>query len=160
MIAVKKLFSLSKRILFLTVFFTMLFCVNVSAAVDTNALNNNMLQNINDLRESLGLKALKIDSSLISIANIRSDEAAEEWSHTRPNGEQGVEMIPADRWRGENLSNVTDTEDASEAARVMFDSLVESPDHYDNMVFEEFTRIGISSHVENGKITVAYMFSS
>ena len=160
MIAVKKLFSLSKRILFLTVFFTMLFCVNVSAAVDTNALNNNMLQNINDLRESLGLKALKIDSSLISIANIRSDEAAEEWSHTRPNGEQGVEMIPADRWRGENLSNVTDTEDASEAARVMFDSLVESPDHYDNMVFEEFTRIGISSHVENGKITVAYIFSS
>ncbi|MBQ9549908.1 MAG: CAP domain-containing protein [Lachnospiraceae bacterium] len=144
----------------MTVFFTMLFCVNVSAAVDTNALNNNMLQNINDLRESLGLKALKIDSSLISIANIRSDEAAEEWSHTRPNGEQGVEMIPADRWRGENLSNVTDTEDASEAARVMFDSLVESPDHYDNMVFEEFTRIGISSHVENGKITVAYMFSS
>lgn len=156
----RELFIFTKRIFFLAALFSVLSCVNVSAAVDTNTLNNNMLQNINDLRASLGLNALRIDSSLISIANIRSDEAGEEWSHTRPNGEQGVEMIPADRWRGENLSNITETEDVSEAARIMFDNLVESPDHYDNMVFEEFTRIGISSHVENGKITVAYMFSS
>ena len=158
--AMKKLFFLTRRIIFIAAVFSVILGVNVFAAVDTNTLNNNMLQNINDLRASLGLNALRIDSSLISIANIRSDEAAEEWSHTRPNGEQGVEMIPADRWRGENLSNITETEDVSEAAKIMFDNLVESPDHYDNMVFEEFTRIGISSHVENGKITVAYMFSS
>jgi len=158
--AVKSLAFFTKRIIIIASVFSLLSCVNVFAAVDTNALNNSMLQNINDLRESLGLQPLKIDSSLISIANIRSDEASDEWSHTRPNGEQGVEMIPADRWRGENLSNIIDTEDVTEAAKIMFDNLVESPEHYDNMVFDQFTRIGIASHVEDGKITVAYMFSS
>ena len=144
----------------MVIVFTMLFSVNAFAAIDTNALNNEMLFHINDLRESLGLQALKIDSSLISIANIRSDEASENWSHTRPNGEQGSEMIAPDRWRGENLSKVSGTNDVSEAAKFMFDQLVESPAHYDNMVFDQFTRIGISSCVENGNITVAYMFSS
>ena len=149
-----------KRMLFMVMFFTVISSVNAFAAVDTNALNNEMLHNINDLRASLGLEALKIDSSLISIANIRSDEASENWSHTRPNGEQGSEMIAPDRWRGENLSKITGTEDVSEAASFMFDQLVESPAHYDKMVFDQYTRIGISSFVENGNITVAYMFSS
>ena len=69
-------------------------------------------------------------------------------------------MIPPDKWRGENLSYVTGTEDVAEASKIMFDNLVASPTHYDNMVFNQFTKIGISSYVENGKITVAYMFSS
>ncbi|MBQ6968256.1 MAG: CAP domain-containing protein [Lachnospiraceae bacterium] len=149
-----------KKLLFLVMLFTMLFSVNAYAAVDTNALNNNMLSSINQLRASLGEQALTIDSSLISIANIRSQEASSKWSHTRPNGTQGADMIPADKWRGENLSYITGTENAAEASKIMFDDLVASPTHYDNMVFDKFTKIGISSYVENGKITVAYMFSS
>ncbi len=140
--------------------FTMLFSVNAFGAVDTNALNNKMLSSINGLRASLGLQALSMDSSLVSIANIRSQEASSKWSHTRPNGTQGADMIPPDKWRGENLSYVTGTEDVAEASKIMFDNLVASPTHYDNMVFNQFTKIGISSYVENGKITVAYMFSS
>lgn len=153
-----------KKLLILVMMFTMLFSVKTNlftfAAVDTNAVNKKMLSSINQLRAEQGEQALTMDSSLISIANIRSQEASGKWSHTRPNGQQGADMIPADKWRGENLSYVTGTEDPAEAAEIMFKDLVASPTHYDNMVFDKFTKIGISSYVENGKITVAYMFSS
>ncbi len=138
----------------------MLFSVDAFAAVDINALNNKMLSSINELRASNGVKALTLDRDLISVANIRSQEASSNWSHTRPNGEQGVELISSDKWRGENLSRIKGTEDPAKAARVMFEDLVASPAHYDNMVFGEFTRIGISSYVEGDKITVAYLFSN
>lgn len=138
----------------------MLFSVDAFAAVDINALNNRMLSSINELRASNGVKALTLDRDLISVANIRSQEASSNWSHTRPNGEQGVELISSDKWRGENLSRIKGTEDPAKAASVMFEDLVASPAHYDNMVFGEFTKIGISSYVEGDKITVAYLFSN
>ena len=125
---------------------------------------------INDLRASKGLKALVIDSKLNTIADTRSTEAAEKWSHERPNGEQGTELIDPTLWRGENLSSVTypnydgSTKNQEKAADTMFDNLVASPAHYDNMVFDKFTKIGISSELtetsKGTKITVAYMFSN
>ncbi len=149
-----------RRLLFLVITFTMLFSVDALAAVDINAVNNKMLSSINELRVSNGVKALTLDRDLISIANIRSQEASSNWSHTRPNGEQGVELIASDKWRGENLSRIKGTENPAKAASVMFEDLVASPAHYDNMVFGEFTKIGISSYVEDDKITVAYLFSN
>ena len=139
---------------------TMLMHVSVFGEVDTESLNSAMLTSINQLRASVGQGPLVTDTQLITIANVRAQEASVKWSHTRPDGTQGADMIPANKWRGENLSYITGTEDVSEASKIMFDNLVASPTHYDNMVFGEFTKIGISSYVENGKITVAYMFSS
>ena len=142
----------------------------VTKAAETATMNRRLLDDINDLRASQGLGSLQMDSSLISIASIRADEASSKWSHTRPNGQQGVDMISKDKWRGENLSYVIypdysgmDSEQY-EAAEVMFDNLVASPTHYDNMVFDSFTRIGIASSVvdtsSGTRITTAYMFSN
>ncbi len=136
----------------------------------TTQMNDRLLAEINDLRASKGLKALVIDSKLNTIADTRSTEAAEKWSHERPNGEQGTELIDPTLWRGENLSSVTypnydgSTKNQEKAADTMFDNLVASPAHYDNMVFDKFTKIGISSELtetsKGTKITVAYMFSN
>ncbi len=136
----------------------------------TTSMNDRLLEEINDLRKSKGLGALKIDSSLTTIADTRSTEASKKWSHERPNGEQGTEMISSDLWRGENLSCVTypgykgSQKDQEKAADTMFDNLVASPAHYDNMVFKNYTKIGISSELtetsDGTKITVAYMFSN
>ena len=112
--------------------------------VDTGAsnvalLNNTMLSKINGLRESQGVGDLSIDATLNS-------------------------------WRGENLSYVTYPEfgytqaEQMAAADVMFDNLVASPTHYDNMVFGSFTKIGIRTSVlgtgDGTRLTTAYMFSS
>lgn len=153
---------MKRKLIFLVLVLTILLhgSLNVSADVDTGALNTAMLDSINQLRASRGVGPLSIDTGLVTIANVRSQEASVKWSHTRPDGTQGADMISANKWRGENLSYVTGTEDVAEASKIMFDNLVASPTHYDNMVFNQFTKIGIATYVANGKITVAYMFSS
>lgn len=134
------------------------------------ALNSRLLQDINELRASVGLSALTMDGDLLAIAAVRSGEASALWSHTRPDGTQGCDMISSNKWRGENLSyvkyaafNGTDTEQVT-AADYMFANLKASPTHYDNMVFGSFTRIGIhTTKTTDGsgvKLTTAYMFSN
>lgn len=122
---------------------------------------------INDLRTSVGVGTLSKDDSLVNIASIRANEASSYWSHTRPNGENSLDMLPRDKWAGENLSYLSvykDMTDAEGIAKQMFNSLVNSPSHYENMVFGTFTKIGISTYkTEEGsqtKYTSAYIFSN
>lgn len=137
---------------------------------NVNKLDNMMLEKMNDLRASVGVGPLSIDTTLNSYAATRAVEATSKWSHTRPNGAQGCDMIPPSKWRGENLSYVicpgfdfSEAEQA-EAAQIMFDNLVASPTHYDNMTYGNFTKVGIRTNVaETGdgtKLTTAYLFSN
>ncbi|MCR5526889.1 MAG: CAP domain-containing protein [Lachnospiraceae bacterium] len=147
--------------------FTSLMCVIAS---DAPSVDSQMLASINNLRTTRGLGALSVDPTLSSIAETRAKEASSVWSHTRPNGMQGADMIDRTKWRGENLSYVVVSNfDGSEsisaaAASTMFSKLCASPTHYDNMVFTNFTKIGIATcaiQTAGGtKITTAYMFSN
>lgn len=137
---------------------------------NVNILNNLMLQKMNELRKSVGAGPLAIDATLNSYAATRAVEATTKWSHTRPNGSQGCDMIPGNKWRGENLSYVVvpgfsySESEQEEAAQIMFDNLVASPTHYDNMTYGSFTKVGIRTNVAdtgNGtKLTTAYLFSN
>lgn len=137
---------------------------------NVNRLNEMMLDKINELRASVGVCSLSTNTTLNSYAGTRAVEATIKWSHTRPNGTQGCDMIPASKWRGENLSYVIipnfsySEDDQMKAAETMFDNLVASPAHYDNMVFGDFTKIGIRTNVTNvpegTKLTTAYLFSN
>ncbi|MBQ4481730.1 MAG: CAP domain-containing protein [Lachnospiraceae bacterium] len=137
---------------------------------NVSILNNLMLQKMNSLRASQGAGALSLDPTLNSYAATRSVEATTKWSHTRPNGAQGCDMIPANKWRGENLSYVTfpdfayTKEEQEQAANIMFDNLVASPTHYDNMIFGSFTKVGIRTNVaqtgDGTRLTTAYLFSN
>lgn len=137
---------------------------------DVTQLNAQLLNDINSLRASQGLPGLTLDAGLTAIAATRSQEASTVWSHTRPNGQQGISMLPSDKWRGENLSYVqygsftfTPSEQSS-AASLMFANLKASPTHYKNMVFNNFTKIGIATTATNTasgiKLTTAYMFTN
>ena len=139
-------------------------------AEDVSVLNSSLYSKINSLRTSQGVAALESDASLTSVAAVRSSEASVLWSHTRPNGTQGVQMLPSDEWRGENLSYVIYSSfgfseaEQQAAADVMYGNLAASPEHYSNMVFTSFTKIGISTTVtytsQGVKLTTAYMFSN
>lgn len=143
---------------------------NVYASEDVSLVNRQFLNDINNLRASQGLEALSMDASLVNIAQVRAQEASTTWSHTRPNGKQGITMLPADKWRGENLAYVqygsfTYTQQEQVAAeKLMFENLKASPTHYKNMVFENFTKIGICTYVSQTgsgyKLTTAFMFSN
>ena len=139
-------------------------------AEDTSTVNSKFLSDINALRASKGLGSLSIDQSLVSVAKVRAQEASTTWSHTRPNGTQGIAMLPKDKWRGENLAYVqygTFTFTPSEqqgAEELMFANLKASPTHYANMVHKDFTKIGIYTYVSQTgsgyKLTTAFMFTS
>ena len=157
------------KVLFFTCILTALFCVPAFAG-DTSAVNSAFLSDINALRSSKGLAPLSMDSSLSGVAATRAQEASTNWSHTRPNGTQGISLLPKDKWRGENLSYVQYgefgfTPDEQKAAEeLMFANLKASPTHYANMVHANFTKIGIYTYVmQTGsgyKLTSAFMFTS
>lgn len=136
-----------------------------------NSINSKLLLKINELRESQKLEELEIDSSLVEISKVRAIEATSFWSHTRPNGEDSLKMLPKDKWAGENLSYVVldcfnySNEEIDNIVDIMFKELCDSPTHYDNMVFNEFKTIGISTNYykqKDGRIKLcsAYIFSN
>lgn len=157
------------KILILTALFT-LVCPVFAYAEDTQCMDSQFLSDINQLRASQGLPALSIDAELTKIAAIRAQEASVVWSHTRPNGTQGIGLISPKKWRGENLAYVQSNdfnlsnESQLAAERLMYANLKASPTHYANMVFGNFTKIGIYTYVlpvDGGtKVTTAFMFSS
>ncbi|MBO5551234.1 MAG: CAP domain-containing protein, partial [Lachnospiraceae bacterium] len=65
-----------------------------------------LLDEINEIRGEKGLKPLEMNETLKAYAATRSREISEKWSHTRPDGTQGADMITKDKWRGENLAFV------------------------------------------------------
>lgn len=136
---------------------------------NVNEFNNYMWAKINDLRYQEGKNRLALDNELNSYAEIRANEATEKWSHTRPDGTQGVDLVPVDRAAGENLSQITlkdfhyTREEQQAAADRVFESLVESKTHYEVMLKDPFVKVGIKTNVvetEAGtKLVTAYIFS-
>lgn len=134
-------------------------------------LSNRILANINNLRASVGAGALSSDGSLVKIASVRSNEASYCWSHTRPNGSRGIEMIDSSKWRGENLAKVsissgfTGSDDQIIAlADRIFNNWVASSGHYANLVSSNFTCIGLYTYANvsgsSWSFTTASMFSN
>ena len=150
------------RVAIMAIFFLLIGSKSVMASDSVASAKQEiqLVNEINALRAKNGLAPLVMDKTLNSVAEVRSEECSQKWSHTRPNGKQGVDAIPGNVWKGENLSMMEGS--ASEATTAeMFRMLCESPTHYDNMVFEEFTRIGVSSYeAADGCVYVAYMFAS
>lgn len=149
------------RVAIMAIFFLLIGCKSVEASEIASAKQElQLVREINNLRAENGLAPLVIDSELNKVASVRSAEASQKWSHTRPNGKQGLDAIPGNVWKGENLSMMEGSADEYTTAE-MFRMLCESPTHLDNMLFEEFTRVGISSYeAADGCVYVAYMFAS
>ena len=149
------------RVAIMAIFFLLIGCKSVEASEIASAKQElQLVKEINNLRAKNGLAPLVMDKTLNSVATVRSEECSQMWSHTRPNGKQGVDAIPGNVWKGENLSMMEGSADEYTTAE-MFRMLCESPTHLDNMLFEEFTRVGISSYeAADGCVYVAYMFAS
>lgn len=123
--------------------------------------NNYIYNKINDLRKENGLQGLVLDKELVNIAEIRAKEVSKVWSHTRPDGSDSLDMISQDKWAGENLSYIQINGSLDkEEYDMMFSLLCESKTHLENMLFKEFTKIGITSYIENNTVYVAYIFSN
>lgn len=110
-------------------------------------IESHVFDQVNELRESLGIAPLKSNDVLVNGAYIRSIELQDLFSHTRPNGTDWFtifEEIPYSfRACGENLTTGSGFT-REQAYNKIFDSWYNSPGHYSNMVNPDFKEIGIA----------------
>lgn len=97
-----------------------------------------LLDDVNDERRAYGLSELEFNEDLNEYATIRAKECDTSWSHTRPNGQLGIDLLPKDKWRGENLAKNYDYADD------IVEAWMDSPTHRDNILFGEFNECGIA----------------
>lgn len=157
--------KLLKRIMVAAMVITVFmgFSINALAAAkaNTEVMNEEMLNKINELRATHDLPALNVDTDLVSYAQIRANEITKKFSHTRPDGTEGLDIIPLSKsYVGENLSWHVMDQGVDAAVEGTFTALVNSPSHLENMIAPEYTKIGIASVEFNGRMYVAYMFSN
>ena len=107
---------------------------------------------INDMREDAGLDPLDWDLNLEQVADVRAEEAADVFSHTRPNG-QAWNTVNSDIQGGENLAFGFDE------AQDVVDAWEDSPTHYDNMMYGDFTKGSIAVYQgDDGVWTWSHQF--
>ena len=126
-----------------------------------------IIKKINKERVDNGLEELEYNEDLRSAARIRSRELckARKFSHTRPNGDDWSTVIKEDVpidfiTAGENLCT-TEYNDPSAnyatSASFWFNEWKDSPPHYENILREDFTHIGVGVYiVEKDGWTRAY----
>lgn len=112
---------------------------------------------VNQARRENGLNELYMDYTLVEVANVRSEEATRNWSHTRPDGSSYATVFTQYNvfgTVGENLAYGQKTPEA------VFNAWMNSPSHKDNILYAGFNRVGISIYIYNGTIYWAQEFAN
>lgn len=96
-----------------------------------------VVEKVNELRDSLGLQKLELDDNLMKAAMQRAAECSAYYSHTRPDNTDCTDIFPPARAMGENIAAGQLTPEAA------MDSWTNSSGHYQNMVNTGYTKIGV-----------------
>ena len=139
----------------LVLVFSMVFVIPTASAETTNsgatieltAQSNygyafEVLRQVNELRSSSGLGALKMNPQMLEDAMQRSAELAVKFSHTRPDGS------PCFTVNNEILSENIALGQMSPTA--VMESWINSPGHYANIMTSYYDSIGIGAVIHNG----------
>lgn len=95
---------------------------------------------VNEKREEEGLDPLVWNKTLTKDASSRAKEISKKFSHTRPNGKEWYTLDEKNMY-GENLGKNYST------AQEVFDAWMNSESHKENILWENFTQIGIALYI-------------
>ena len=119
-----------------------------------NAAEKKMLELHNQARTQRGLEPLCLSPALTSLARARSEDMLERgyFSHYTPEGVTVVDKMKrlgyfglnGYHMAGENIAKGGDGTD-TDTPEYMFDELMHSPDHRENILREGFTEVGIGA---------------
>jgi len=135
---------------------------NVDAATSTTSKQyetkyndaRKVLDLVNEKRKQKNLPALTLDANLEQSAMLRAKELVTKYSHTRPNGQNGLSLIPGNVYKGENIAKGQTT-----SAQV-FTAWYNSTGHRDNMLNKNYKSIGIGCVRYNNTNYWVQLFSS
>lgn len=134
---------------------------NLTGNID---IESHVFDQVNELRDSLGLDLLTTNNILVEGAYTRAKELPEFFGHSRPDGRDWYTIFDEIPYNfqacGENLTTGTGlTRD--QAYNKIFDSWYNSPGHYANMVNPDFEEIGIAVHFDsNGTYYATQIFGT
>lgn len=137
--------------------------IKTANSYDLILIESQILEKINDLRESLGLQTVISNTTLQEAARLRAKETAVSFSHTRPDGRDPFTVLN-DEFSypylavGENLGMATLLEDEAYMSDWLFQGWMDSQVHYDTMVNTHFTEVGVGAYLEDGILYMAQMF--
>lgn len=122
--------------------------------VEKNITTNDAYTQLNKYRTNAKLKALTKDAALEKLAKQRAKELVSKYSHTRPNGQNGITIIPGNLYKGENIARGQTTCAAVSSAWFA------STGHKANMLNTKFNKVGIAGLQYNGVTYWVQLFSS
>lgn len=130
---------------------------------DLVLIESQILEKINNLRESLGLQDVSSNKTLQEAARLRAKESAVSFSHTRPDGRDPFTVLNDEFFYsylavGENLGMATLLQDEAYMSDWLFQEWTASQGHYDTMVNPHFTEVGVGAYIEDGVLYSAQMF--
>ena len=98
---------------------------------------------VNAAREAAGLDPLALDDALCEAAQVRAEELAQVFDHTRPNGESCFTVLDEVDVGGYHTAGENIAMGYGDADSVM-DGWMNSPGHRANILNEDFSRIGVA----------------
>ena len=119
-----------------------------SASSEDTSLRSEALEAaslINEMREDAGLDTLDWDLNLETCADVRAEESADVFSHTRPGG-RAWNTVNSEIQGGENLAY------GFYDAQSVVDAWEDSPTHYENMMYPDFTKGAISIYEDDDEV--------
>lgn len=117
-------------------------------------------------RKKKGVAGIARSAALEKYARIRAKELVKKYSHTRPNGRRGFEIIPAGAcgtidvgyhhyyFRGENIAR------GQKTCKKVMKAWYKSPPHRQNMLNPNFRKVGIAGCKYKRRIYWVQLFSS
>ena len=109
---------------------------------------------LNEYRKAAKLSSLKKDATLESLAKVRATELIKKFSHTRPNGNRGLSIIPGNLRKGENIAK------GQKSCSSVMSAWYKSTGHKDNMLHKGFTKVGIAGIEYQGTMYWVQLFSN
>ena len=108
-----------------------------SNAVDRSSFAQQVLEIVNVERAKHHLRPLRLADDLNRYADIRAKEIVRLFSHTRPNGESALNIIPRCRYKGENIAAGTPSPQS------VMEQWMNSPGHRANILSADFEELGV-----------------
>ena len=140
--------------------------IDIDEGINCVAVENKILELLNELRTESGLTLLSKSEALKQAADIRAVESLSLFSHTRPDGSnwntvlEGQSHVYADNMLGENLTLSAYSENEEAAAISLFDVWVNSPEDYKNMINADYQEVGIGVQNSGGDIYAVLIFGT
>lgn len=131
-----------------------------SENIDSYELAYRIAELVNEERESRGKEALEINEELMENALLRAEEAVENFSHTRLNGDNYDTAVTAEHSSAsENLQGggISKSDTLESLAEQIVDGWLNSSGHKKNMLNSKWEETGVGVYITGGgEYTISY----